>query len=456
METEGANRAWDFLDSDEDSPRGGPCASFPRRRGPGPPGDRARRRGSRTGSQSPPRARAEQAASRPPAEPASTPRPRSIPPISPRPDTAPGSRAWRDALESQRALPSGGGASFPSEAELFLHEMDHDSVSGATHPSDFHVRVTDPEVRSAALDRFVLYSVSGVHPDGTTFNGRKRYSDFEWLRAALLRWLPGVFVPPLPKKQKLGRFEFHFVEARRLGLQRFLERILKRKHIAKFATLKQWLLKTEGPALQQLKQDCVSRSALDGFHDYQVVFSARFNGLRQSDARHSVSPERLGQLKLSLLSHQCYLTELHASVSQAANSNLALELVMDNAKNACRLLHQNESKSLRLEALHPDDADEFVPPPRLSLAKAFCGDAEIRAEDSTMGFGNLRGLLGREKEDTTCMMEAIEYYEKLLNQLQRTREKLSRSEKNLRNAQVGCWPSDEQRAFAAWRKVPGG
>lgn len=53
----------------------------------------------------------------------------------------------------------------------------------------------------------------------------RRYSDFAWLSGELSREFPGVIVPPLPEKQTVGRFGSEFVESRRRGLEKFLQRI---------------------------------------------------------------------------------------------------------------------------------------------------------------------------------------------------------------------------------------
>jgi hypothetical protein len=56
---------------------------------------------------------------------------------------------------------------------------------------------------------------------------RRRYSDFLQLRHSLTSHFPGAFIPPLPHKRAMGRFELEFVASRQRGLQHFLEEILK-------------------------------------------------------------------------------------------------------------------------------------------------------------------------------------------------------------------------------------
>jgi sorting nexin-3/12 len=52
---------------------------------------------------------------------------------------------------------------------------------------------------------------------------RRRYSDFEWLRDTLERESSRVNIPPLPGKVFTNRFAEEVIEARREGLERFIQ-----------------------------------------------------------------------------------------------------------------------------------------------------------------------------------------------------------------------------------------
>ncbi|CAG8572753.1 7128_t:CDS:2 [Ambispora gerdemannii] len=52
---------------------------------------------------------------------------------------------------------------------------------------------------------------------------RRRYSDFEWFRDVLERESSRVNIPPLPGKVFTNRFSDEVIEARREGLERFLQ-----------------------------------------------------------------------------------------------------------------------------------------------------------------------------------------------------------------------------------------
>lgn len=56
---------------------------------------------------------------------------------------------------------------------------------------------------------------------------RRRFSDFEWLRAILSKCFPRLVVPPLPGKKIGGRrFETDFIQKRMAFLQKFIDDIM--------------------------------------------------------------------------------------------------------------------------------------------------------------------------------------------------------------------------------------
>ena len=86
------------------------------------------------------------------------------------------------------------------------------------------VLVSDP-VRVGGVKPFVLYRVSSSLFDDREVSVLRRYSDFDWLAERLRADHRDCVVPPLPPKQVLGALEEGFIESRRRGLQRFLNRV---------------------------------------------------------------------------------------------------------------------------------------------------------------------------------------------------------------------------------------
>jgi len=87
------------------------------------------------------------------------------------------------------------------------------------------ILVKNTEERKTTLSKYLVYMVEcDPKPKGVVTVAR-RYSDFVWLRRVLTEEFPALWVPPLPPKKIMGRFEKDFVQGRRLDLQRFLDRI---------------------------------------------------------------------------------------------------------------------------------------------------------------------------------------------------------------------------------------
>ena len=76
----------------------------------------------------------------------------------------------------------------------------------------------------------VQYMVKGIDNDGQ-FEGMRRYNDFFNLRATLLQRWPGIFIPPIPPKKKVGNKVERFLSERMLFLSRFLKTISKNYYL---------------------------------------------------------------------------------------------------------------------------------------------------------------------------------------------------------------------------------
>ncbi|PHH75520.1 hypothetical protein CDD80_2317 [Ophiocordyceps camponoti-rufipedis] len=75
------------------------------------------------------------------------------------------------------------------------------------------------------IGAFVVWTVRVQTVTGGHINIRKRYSEFEDLRAQLIQSFPGfeAAVPVLPPKSFIARFRPAFLDKRRAGLQYFLQ-----------------------------------------------------------------------------------------------------------------------------------------------------------------------------------------------------------------------------------------
>jgi sorting nexin-1/2 len=69
----------------------------------------------------------------------------------------------------------------------------------------------------------------------------RRYSDFEWLHDQLSFFFASSITPPLPEKQTVGRFTPEFIESRRRGIEKFMNRVTKHPILKDAAVLATFL-----------------------------------------------------------------------------------------------------------------------------------------------------------------------------------------------------------------------
>jgi hypothetical protein len=86
------------------------------------------------------------------------------------------------------------------------------------------ISVSDPFKQGEGLNTYVSYKVNTRTNLPQFEHGQlavvRRYRDFVWLRAQMMKAYPGIIVPPLPEKLVVGRFSEDFVEGRRRALER--------------------------------------------------------------------------------------------------------------------------------------------------------------------------------------------------------------------------------------------
>ncbi|KAG9017162.1 Vacuolar protein sorting-associated protein 5 [Tulasnella sp. 427] len=121
-------------------------------------------------------------------------------------------------------------ATSPSQSVATVKDDDDDDKP-LIPPPVFVITVGDPQKVGDPLSAHIVYTVHTrtTSPAFTksTFSVLRRYSDFLWLYETLSANNPGVIVPPVPEKNpfNISRFETEFVETRRLGLNKCVQKI---------------------------------------------------------------------------------------------------------------------------------------------------------------------------------------------------------------------------------------
>ncbi|RIA90823.1 sorting nexin-3 [Glomus cerebriforme] len=115
---------------------------------------------------------------------------------------------------------------FEATSRLQMKEQTIDEMYGV--PENFlEIEVKNPQTHGFGRKMFTDYEIV-CRTNIPAFKlktslVRRRYSDFEWFRDVLERESSRVNIPPLPGKVFTNRFTDEVIEARREGLERFLQ-----------------------------------------------------------------------------------------------------------------------------------------------------------------------------------------------------------------------------------------
>ncbi|RGB27370.1 sorting nexin-3 [Rhizophagus diaphanus] len=115
---------------------------------------------------------------------------------------------------------------FEATSRLQMKEQTIDEMYGV--PENFlEIEVKNPQTHGFGRKMFTDYEIvcrTNIPAFKLkTSSVRRRYSDFEWFRDVLERESSRVNIPPLPGKVFTNRFTDEVIEARREGLERFLQ-----------------------------------------------------------------------------------------------------------------------------------------------------------------------------------------------------------------------------------------
>ena len=88
----------------------------------------------------------------------------------------------------------------------------------------------------------------------------RRYREFDCFREILFKRYPGLYIPPLPIKQKSGNTKDLFVEERQYFLDQFIRKIASTFYLARTPEL-QIFLRPQGKCEESLK--CIERTNTD-------------------------------------------------------------------------------------------------------------------------------------------------------------------------------------------------
>ena len=162
--------------------------------------------------------------------------------------------------------------------------------------------VSDPQYIKEGVKGFTFYSLKGSKVSESL---SRRYRDFEALRKKMVERWPGIFIPKLPNKKKVGNKGKNISVIRVEMLNRFLKKISKVKYLLNSEELGLFLQNTSnvGRTLDGLKEQTyedLSRKYFSTFLEYDSNFDT-ITGKNEQDIFEKKLVESLPKIKNFIL-----------------------------------------------------------------------------------------------------------------------------------------------------------
>eukprot|EP00928_Gymnodinium_smaydae_P003105 TRINITY_DN11111_c0_g1_i1.p1 TRINITY_DN11111_c0_g1~~TRINITY_DN11111_c0_g1_i1.p1 ORF type:complete len:429 (-),score=64.51 TRINITY_DN11111_c0_g1_i1:105-1334(-) len=263
-------------------------------------------------------------------------------------------------------------------------------------------QVGKPETVGTSIAQYTTYLVQ-VELNDESLSCRKRYSDFEWLRTTLVASCPGVRVPPLPKKQRTGRFEDTFIEARRSGLELFLQRCLKRRQLCiDMPAFKKFLETTTEEAMESLKTEFSKMTVSSKFELYKEAFAS---DIQTAESSGPPSEERIVSCKRFLDGEVTHLRELAEGFRDVVDAQLAVSKALAGAQKRLTSICGHESDAFANAGISEK--------PRAALVAGFRQQSEALVAAPSMHYDLLLTETETELLEAEALQEAFESVERL-------------------------------------------
>ena len=243
--------------------------------------------------------------------------------------------------------PASGGAPPPVVARKIPARIDQGNI--------LQVTVTDPVKQGEGVKAFISYKVNTKTDlpeyDMSSFSVIRRYSDFVWLINQLVRDFPGYVIPPLPGKSVLNKFDAGFIETRRRGLEKCLNRISEHAALRKSDHFKCFLeAKEEGFSIQKVAASEEAKSKSKGFFSWITdTATSTYNNVRGSVKRERTQDDvRFDEITEYIETLEPQLQAVSKNVSAVIQRGIDMGNCMFDVGLAFTLMGQSDSgKRLR-------------------------------------------------------------------------------------------------------------
>eukprot|EP00742_Colponemidia_sp_Colp-10_P003667 GILJ01003902.1.p1 GENE.GILJ01003902.1~~GILJ01003902.1.p1 ORF type:complete len:427 (-),score=74.82 GILJ01003902.1:122-1312(-) len=278
----------------------------------------------------------------------------------------------------------------------------------------WNVSVGAPESRKGRFGEHTEYCISGSTPSGETFSSYRRFKDFMWLRDQLEKCYPGVFIPALPPKQSVGRFEQDFISMRMKLLHRFLLKVCGTPMLQASVDVKKFFMEPDATFEATRKE----RSSLPRPLASEIL--ANFKQFYEREIEMAI-PGNVSELFLEMIAHlktlETGLNNLKLSCAGLADTNKAFSDFAIRFGIGLRQVQDSED-SFAAKADMPIRGNRF------DASNVFKNVANIAKAIPDRHYQVLSIHITTELMDITAMKDALATREEVLTASNKQRDKV--------------------------------
>merc|ERR1712228_133325 len=278
------------------------------------------------------------------------------------------------------------------------------------------LRILSTEERKGRVAKHTVYIIECDPKIPGVITVARRYNDFKWLRNVLCAQFPGLFVPPLPPANVIGRFEDSFIEERRQDLERFLNRIEETKAFSESVAFLMFLSRPE-TTLSEGKKECEDGFVARSESEIAAILNANFADLCDQELDADVHSDQIPQLVEFLTKIDLQMTAVNKSALRLFKHLHFVSAEMCAFESAFDGLYSAESN-------YPYKATAE----RLDVRNEFKLWATYQTKQTDSYYDHFFRSLRYEHEDIKALLELFKFHELKFSKLQKINERIKKIE----------------------------
>jgi hypothetical protein len=256
------------------------------------------------------------------------------------------------------------------------------------------ITVRPPELRGTNLmNKHHVFQIASC-TEGVNHFVFRRYRDFDWLRTHLVKLYPGICIPPLPPKKIAGSLGEGFVAERRMGVERFLNRVQDTWFMQQEPAFTAFLADNDDPhfenACKEFTKDIMTQTPQDVITRYNTMF-----------------PQLLATVNDEVIMDTATLTSYIDNIESKLSAVLTAADAMTS--DVCLQISTTEKINIAMEDMYTIESSEHFPqlPNRLDLRRQFANWHKVNKLQAHTHHHYLARPFQQELWDVRAFLEAI-------------------------------------------------